>query len=121
MAVPELYKPAWTACSNCIAGAGCKIYPDRPQSCRDFVCGWLMAPYLGPELRPDLCHVVLFQPDAHTIVASCDPQWPDAWRAPQVMPTLHQIARSFADRVVLVRVENRFWRILEDKVVPITS
>ena len=60
MAVPELYKPAWTGCTNCAAGLGCKVYADRPQSCRDFVCGWLLAPYMGPDLRPDKCHVVFF-------------------------------------------------------------
>jgi hypothetical protein len=34
---------------------------------------------------------------------------------------LHLLARNFADRIVLVRVENRFWRIMQDAVVPITS
>ena len=55
------------------------------------------------------------------MVANCDPDWPDAWRAPAVMDILHQLARNFADRVVLVRVENRYWRITEDSIVPITS
>jgi hypothetical protein len=121
MAVPELYKPAWSLCPNCAVGSGCKVYPDRPQSCRDFLCGWLMAPYMGPDLKPDKCHVVFFQSDRHTIVANCDPDWPDAWRARHVIDVLHQLARNFADRIVLVRVENRFWRILEDAIVPITS
>jgi len=121
MGVPELYKPAWSPCPNCAIGVGCKIYRDRPQSCRDFVCGWLLAPYMGPDLKPEKCHVVFFQPDRDTIVANCDPDRPEAWRAPAVMDLLHQLARNFADRIVLVRVENRFWRILEDSVLPITS
>jgi hypothetical protein len=121
MAVPELYKPAWTLCSNCAAGVGCKVYQDRPQSCRDFNCGWLMAPYMGPDLKPERSHVVFFQPDRHTIVANCDPDRPDAWRAPAVMDVLYQLARNFADRVVLVRVEDRFWRITPDSIVSITS
>ena len=121
MAVPELYKPARSACTHCAIGAGCKIYPDRPQSCRDFLCGWLMAPYMGPELKPEICHVVFIQPDRHTIVANCDPDQPQAWRAPPVLDMLHWLAKSFADRVVLVRVENRFWRIMEDSILPITS
>jgi hypothetical protein len=121
MAVNELKKPAWTACTHCAAGVGCKIYPQRPQSCRDFNCGWLMAPYMGPELKPDKCHIIFFQPDAHTMVANCDPAWPDAWRAPHVTAFLHFLAKAFARRVVLVRVENRFWRIFEDRVMQITS
>jgi len=121
MAVPELYKLAWSPCPNCAAGVGCKVYADRPQSCRDFHCGWLLAPYMGPELKPEQCHVVFFQPDRQTIVANCDPDRPDAWRAPHVIDMLHMMARNFADRVVLVRVENRFWRIMEDSILPITS
>jgi uncharacterized protein len=121
MAVPELYKPPWVGCSQCDEGVGCKIYPDRPQSCRDFNCGWLMAPFMGPELRPDKCHVVFYQSNDHTLVANCDPLRPDAWRAPTMINALHQMARVFADQIILVRVENRFWRILEDTVVPITS
>jgi hypothetical protein len=121
MMVPELDKPAWIGCPNCDAGIGCKIYPDRPQSCRDFLCGWLQAPYMGPDLKPEKCHVVFFQPDAQTIVANCDPLRPDAWRAPAVIDILHLLARNMPDRVVLVRVENRFWRILEDAILPITS
>jgi hypothetical protein len=121
MMVPELDKPAWILCSHCATGVGCKIYPDRPQSCRDFLCGWLQAPYMGPDLKPEKCHVVFFQLDAQTIVANCDPLQPDAWRAPAVIEVLHLMARNMPDRIVLVRVENRFWRILEDSVFPITS
>ena len=122
MAVPELYKTAWVDCPNCVIGKGCKVYPDRPESCRDFMCGWLMAPYMGEELKPERCHVVFSMPyDDHTIVANCDPRAPDAWRAPHVIEMLHLLARAFAQRIVLVQVEQRYWRILEDKIVPITS
>jgi hypothetical protein len=76
---------------------------------------------MGPELKPEKCHVVFIQPDRHTIVANCDPDRPQAWRAPAVLEMLHWLAKSFADRIVLVRVENRFWRIMEDSIMPITS
>jgi uncharacterized protein len=123
MAVPELYKPAWVACSQCTEGVGCNIYTDRPQSCRDFICVWLNAPaaVMGPDLKPDKCHVVFYQPDDHTIGANCDPLRPDAWRAPNVIDALHRLARIFPDQTVLVWVENRFWRIFEDTIVPTTS
>jgi hypothetical protein len=122
MAVPELYKTAWVDCPNCAIGTGCKVYPDRPESCRDFNCGWLMAPYMGEELKPERCHVVFCLPyDADTIVANCDPRAPDAWRTPHVMEMLHFLARVFPQRIVLVQVESRYWRILEDRIVPITS
>jgi hypothetical protein len=120
--VPELDKPAWVNCPNCALGVGCKIYSERPQSCRDFVCGWLSIPDMGPDLKPDRCHVMLYQSDAYTMVANVDPDWPEAWRAPNVISFLHRLARALGDtRIVLVRVENRFWRIVGDSIIPITS
>jgi hypothetical protein len=121
LVVPELYKGAGTLCSKCNVGVGCGIYPERPQSCRDFSCGWLSAAYMGPELRPDRSHVIFMLPDRNTILACCDGATPEAWRAPPVIAMLHLLAKNFADRVVLVRVENRMWRVLEDAVLPITS
>jgi hypothetical protein len=121
VAVPELYKNAGTPCPQCNVGSGCTIYAERPQSCRDFDCGWLSADYMGPELRPDRCHVVLLLPDRDTILACCDAEVPEAWRAPAVIGMLHLLARNFADRIVLVKVANRMWRVLEDAILPITS
>jgi hypothetical protein len=120
MEVSELHKAAWTMCSSCAVGVGCKIYPDRPQSCREFLCGWLTAPFMGPDLKPDKCHVVIYF-ESNAIVANCDPDKPDAWRMPNVLNMLHGVAHKFGDYVVLVRVENRLWRILPDRILSITS
>ena len=43
--IPELTKPAGRLCVH--ANAGCNIYPDRPEPCRTFTCGWLATPALG--------------------------------------------------------------------------
>ncbi len=37
---------------------GCAVYDDRPPVCRRFECGWLGAPNLPDELRPDRCGVL---------------------------------------------------------------
>ena len=37
------------------------------------------------------------------------------------MEMLHFLARVFPQRIVLVQVDNRYWRILEDGIAPITS
>jgi hypothetical protein len=80
-----------------------------------FQCGWLLAPYMCEELKPERCHVVFCQPydNTDTIVVNCDPRAPDAWRTPHVMEMLYPLARVFPQRIVLVQVENRYWRILE--------
>ena len=58
MGVAELNKPPNTWCSHCDTGTGCKIYEDRPHTCREFQCLWLQSNIL-PDVRPDRCNVVL--------------------------------------------------------------
>ena len=56
--VVELTKPLGKWCQHCSIGKGCKIYAERPQSCRDFRCEWLKG--LGEEEdRPDRIRVIL--------------------------------------------------------------
>lgn len=56
--VPGLTKYAGELCKHGVLGNGCAIYPDRPQTCRDFHCGWRRLP-LPEEWRPDRCHILL--------------------------------------------------------------
>ena len=54
--LPELEalnKPANTWCQHCPTGkGGCAIYPDRPEKCQNFGCGWLTDPALGDTWFP---------------------------------------------------------------------
>jgi hypothetical protein len=59
MVIPELKKPKDNWCPNFSRGKGCAIYDDRPKSCRDFTCYWLLDPALGVEWKPDRCKMVL--------------------------------------------------------------
>lgn len=63
MGVTELAKPRDRWCTHCAVGHSCRIYDDRPQSCRDFVCLWLHTQgqeegRMPEALRPDRCKVV---------------------------------------------------------------
>jgi hypothetical protein len=41
-AVFAIKKPAGKWCEHCEPGVGCRIYPDRPEGCREgFKCEWL--------------------------------------------------------------------------------
>jgi hypothetical protein len=53
MAIEELRKPVGVLCEHCQPGVGCKIYEDRPPSCRGFECAWLTSEMLPEEWRPD--------------------------------------------------------------------
>ena len=45
-------------CQHCDKGVGCKIYENRPQGCREFMCMWLQMETVHLDLRPDKCGVV---------------------------------------------------------------
>ncbi len=76
--VPELAKPAGMPCPHRVE-AGCGIHSDRPQSCRNFECFWLMDDSFPEDLRPDLCGVVVsFNEDHDSVVIHVDPDRPDA-------------------------------------------
>lgn len=59
MEVAELSKPQRVACSY--ASDGCRIYRDRPHSCRIWFCGWMMG-FGRDEDRPDKSGVVVAPP-----------------------------------------------------------
>lgn len=56
---PNLKKYADTPCSNLSQNGDCKIYIDRPSTCRAFYCGWRHLDQLGDEWRPDRSKILL--------------------------------------------------------------
>jgi hypothetical protein len=100
-------------------GLGCGIYPQRPSGCRRFICGWLLDPSMGPDLKPENCHVVFNQKDEQNIFATCDSDYPNAWRAPYVLAFMHRLARAIGPtRKVVLLEKGRTWFVNEDTVVP---
>ena len=119
MGVPELKKRPWDECPHVAVGLGCKIYSERPSGCRTFVCGWILDPHMGPDLKPENCHVVFSQINAQNIVATCDPNYPDAWRKPNVIEFLHRLATSIGpERRVILLEKSRAWFVTENAIVP---
>ena len=66
--VVELNKPAGAPCV--FADKGCKIYANRPQSCKDCWCAWVTQPEIGIELRPDKCGVIFEKVAENVMVAT---------------------------------------------------
>jgi len=83
------------------------------------MCGWLVNPHLGPDLKPDKCHVVLiWVEERRMLFADCDPDHQDAWRAPNVIGALRQAARKVgAGWKVFVAVGQRSWLINEHAIL----
>lgn len=62
--VIELGKKAGEPCKH-LTNSGCGIYESRPQSCRDFDCGYLLLS-VKPKMRPDRSGFVMYlqEPDS---------------------------------------------------------
>lgn len=55
----ELNKPAGVRCKHQKVNLGCKIYANRPYSCRVWSCRWLADPLTAGMHRPDRSHYVI--------------------------------------------------------------
>jgi hypothetical protein len=82
LGIRELEKPQGSWCPHCRPGKGCRIYDERPPSCREFNCQWLMDETLPEAFRPDRSKVVLYiSLNGERLIAECDPAYPLAWRS----------------------------------------
>lgn len=127
MAVDELQKPRNQWCGHCDKGRGCKIYDERPQSCRDFECVWLLSQKhdpappspLPPELRPDRSKVVLaMSTSGKALIAHVDPGYPTAWREGPMARFLDAMIANDVPVIVAVG-EKRTWLSREHGILDV--
>jgi hypothetical protein len=105
-----------------MAEKGCGIYAERPAGCRQFICGWLLDPNMGEDLKPENCHVVFSQQNEQNIIATCDADYPEAWRAPNVLAFLHHVAASIGpQRKVILMEPGRTFFVTPSAVVPVDT
>jgi len=79
--IDEVENPAGQWCKHCAPGKGCRIHPERPDSCRDFYCLWLSQEGLGPEWKPEKSKIVLrVELNGQRLAAHVDTGSPGAWR-----------------------------------------
>jgi uncharacterized protein len=106
--VKEIGKPFLKWCAHAVAGVGCAIYHDRPESCRAFECTWLTSQRgqgpngeawerMPPELRPDRCGVIFAPVDQsdpdHVLHVHTDPHRPMAWARADVKAWIARIVK----------------------------
>jgi len=120
--IRELSKPAGRWCTHCVRGSGCGIHPDRPRSCREFFCSWLVDPNLGPEWKPEVSRFVLSADATHrAILVTVDPGMPLAWKRQPYYATLKKFSEVFfrINQKVLVNLGGHITVVLPDRDVPI--
>jgi hypothetical protein len=116
--VPELNKPEGKTCI--FACKGCTIYPDRPQSCRDFECEWLKG-NLPIWMKPNKAHIMLEKlSDVDVVIALPEPGYEKNWRTPEITAALKKeyqdkgIAVMASDRLAMVPEGQSFEEIWND-------
>ena len=123
LAVQEIEKPPGRLCVHCKEGRGCRIYAERPHSCRSFNCYFLTNPKLREEWRPSKSRIVLVvSPDGLRIGAHIDPERPSAWRREPFCTALKAWAKDALARrerigQVIVSIGQRTMVIFPDRNV----
>lgn len=105
MKVNELDKPVGQWCKHCVTTNGCQIYPDRPQSCRDFQCLWLQG-HLPEDWKPNKIKTVLWMEQDEVLMWHEDPNGPETSRHGETAETLQRMVEAGAV-VVIVRGQTR--------------
>ncbi len=107
MGVPELKKPAARWCASCDKGVGCRVYDERPPSCRNFECFWLMDEAFPDDFRPDrIGALAAFNDAPDSVVLHVDPARPKAMRSPEVKAFIDALLKAYARVFVVVGKES---------------
>ena len=106
LGIPELEKPKDIWCTHFAAGTGCRIYPERPPSCRDFVCRWLTDPTMGAEWKPSVCKMVIDSRPG-LFVVHVDPAVTRPWIAEPYISVFKRLSAQGLGKGVMVMVIER--------------
>ncbi|WP_448190165.1 hypothetical protein [Azospirillum sp. sgz301742] len=107
MGVPELKKPPARWCESCDQGKGCTVYDERPPSCRNFQCFWLMDENFPEDFRPDRIHALAAYNDTpDSCVLHVDPGKPKAMRSAEVRALTDALLKTYAKVFVLIGKES---------------
>ena len=116
--VKEISKSFGEPCKHLgptLDGPGCRIYEERPDACKHYVCLWLDGQRRGgqyrldPELRPDRSKVVLGWPwanDRETLFVYPYPDFPNAWKEGAVRDRINTILLSGGKILVYINSEH---------------
>lgn len=121
MRVTELDKPRDKWCTHCDVGKGCRIYEERPTSCREFVCVYLLDGTLGDHWKPSHARMVLSNRTDSVLRVLVDPDRPDTWRKQPYYADLKKWAANAVRQksIVLIQVGDLMTAILPDRDIAI--
>lgn len=105
LGIGELKKPAGKWCPHVKLGVGCSIYKDRPSSCQEFQCFWIVDPNAPDNERPDKVHAFLAslesatpegytRPPGELVTIYVDPTYPLAHTQSPIVVWADKLARK---------------------------
>lgn len=78
--IEEFSKPPNDWCRHCVPEEGCRIYDDRPQLCRDFLCRYMTDATMPETWAPEQSHMMVYGQGPQLTVL-VDPDHADIWQA----------------------------------------
>ena len=120
--VPAVPKKAGAWCPHCAVGRGCKIYDERPDLCREFVCLWIQDAGLPEDWKPEKSKMVATVSSQTGFVhVRCDPSSPNVWRRDPHHSYLRGWSRQLLERRshLLVFVGEQAHLIMPEQDVPL--
>ena len=117
--IPETDSDKGSWCRHCETGKGCGIYDERPQRCRDFMCGYLIWDAVPDHWLPAKSRIVVVSEMGFRINFTVDPSAPNRWREEpwhSEIKALSMLAFQ-QNRQVLVTVGNKVIAMLPDREV----
>jgi hypothetical protein len=117
--IPETESGQGEWCRHCQQGKGCAIYAERPERCREFMCGYLIWDAVPDHWHPAKSRIVVVSEMGFRINFTVDPGAPGRWRDEPWYGELRALAQlGFAEnRQVLVTVGQKVTAILPDREV----
>lgn len=120
--IPAVPKSAGVWCQHCIPGTGCRIYEQRPDQCRDFLCEWLTDKRMPDHWYPGRCKMVVsIQPATGFLYVQVDSSQPSIWRREPYRSDLAAWAQQMLGHRlhVIVFVGENATLIMPDQEVPL--
>lgn len=102
---------------------GCGIHEEKPASCRNFVCMWLVVPEMPDTLRPDRCGVVFFMtnPEKLLIQAHLELERGEALSSSRDVRKFVATALSRGFKIAVTKGDQRGMLSAEDRVLTLTA
>lgn len=96
LAIEALKKPMGTWCTNCSSKNGCDIYPDHPQECKDYQCGYLVLDKVFGEIWNPVKSKMVVTPglNGKRLRVNVHPSYPSRWKEEPYYSELRRIAQK---------------------------